>query len=204
VWNATKPGDPGTNSLGMKFAFVRAGSFWMGGGGGTPGDKQITIADDFYLGVYPVTQGEWHQLMVDVNPDPSYFSRRGSGADKVKDVSDADLEQFPVERVSWDDAQVFLKRLNERERGSGWLYRLPREAEWEYSCRGGAVSKEDCSFHFYFKEPTNDLSSDQANFDGNYPFGNGKKGGYRERTIKVGSFEANRLGLYDMHGNVWQ
>ena len=68
-----------------------------------------------------------------------------------------------------------------------------REAEWEYGCRGGATSKEECSFDFYFERPTNDLSSTQANF-------NQKIG----RTTKVGSYKANPLGLYDMHGNVWE
>ncbi len=109
-----------------------------------------------------------------------------------------------METVSWDDAQAFIKKLNEREKGSGWLYRLPTEAEWEYACRGGATSEEECSYHFYLDKPTNDLSSEQANFNGNNPFGNAPKGKYLERTTKVGSYKPNKLGLYDMHGNVWQ
>ena len=101
-------------------------------------------------------------------------------------------------------AQEFIKKLNEKEKGKGWLYRLPTEAEWEYACRGGATSEEECSYHFYFAKPTNDLSSKQANFNGNFPFGKGEKGPYLERTTKVGSYAPNKLGLYDMHGNVWQ
>lgn len=196
-----KPGEVWTNPLGMKFAFVPAGSFWMGGGEGTPGEKSTTIPDDFYLGIYLVTQGEWGLVM---NANPSHFSRRGSGADKVRDVSDSDLDRFPVENVSWDDAQEFIKRLNARDPNDGWQYRIPTEEEWEYACRGAASTKADCAFSFYFAKPTNDLSSDQANFDGNTPAGKGSKGIFRERTTKVGSFEANPLGLFDMHGNVLQ
>ena len=136
--------------------------------------------------------------------NPSYFSRDGEGKDKVKDIKDEDLKHFPVETVSWDDAQEFIKKLNEKEKGQGYLYRLPSEAEWEYACRGGATSEEECSYHFYFAKPTNDLSSKEANFDGNFPFGKADKGPYLDRTTKVGSYAPNKVGLYDMHGNVWQ
>jgi formylglycine-generating enzyme required for sulfatase activity len=103
-----------------------------------------------------------------------------------------------------DDAQVFLQKLNAREKDSAWMYRLPTEAEWEYACRGGASSKEGCSYHYYLDQPSNSLSSTQANFDGNYPNGEAAKGPYLERTSKVGSYQANRLGIFDMHGNVWE
>jgi len=122
----------------------------------------------------------------------------------VKDIPDADLKQFPVENVSWDDVQKFLEKLNAREKDKGFRYRLPREDEWEYACRGGATSERDCDFDFYFSQRTNDLSSEQANFDGRNPAGNAPKGKYLERTSKVGSYPANELGLFDMHGNVWQ
>ncbi len=197
------PARPGvfTNGLGMKFVRVPAGTFWVGGGGGQPGDEQVEIPYDFYIGVYPVTQGEWQALM---GSNPSWFSRTGNGKDQVKSIPDAELKQFPVENVSWEDAQEFIRRLNAREGNSKWVYRLPLEDEWEYSCRGGATSQADCSFHYYLDRPTNDLSSDQANFDGNYPFGSGRKGTYLQRTTKVSSYKPNRLGIYDMHGNVWE
>jgi formylglycine-generating enzyme required for sulfatase activity len=136
--------------------------------------------------------------------NPSHFSRFGGGATAVKDISDDELKLFPVESVSWNDVQEFLKKLNEQERDRSYVYRLPSEAEWEYACRGGATSEEECSYHFYFDKPTNDLSSEQANFNGNFPFGKAPKGKYLGRTTRVGAYPANKLGLYDMHGNVWQ
>jgi formylglycine-generating enzyme required for sulfatase activity len=190
-----------TNSIGIQFAWIPPGSFWMGGGGGQAGDRQAEIPEGFYLGVYPVTQEQWQKVM---GSNPSWFSRRGAGKDKVKGISDKNLAQFPVEQVSFEDVQQFLAKMNAREDYSGWVYRLPTEAEWEYSSRGGASTKEECSYHFYLEQPSNDLSSMQANFNGNYPEGRGAKGPYLERTTKVGSYKPNRLGLYDMHGNVWE
>jgi formylglycine-generating enzyme required for sulfatase activity len=106
--------------------------------------------------------------------------------------------------VSWDDAQGFIKKVNEQYRESGYLYRLPSEAEWEYACRGGATSLEECSHHFYLAQPTNDLSSEQANFAGNFPFGKAPMGPFLQRTTRVGAYPSNKLGLCDMHGNVYQ
>jgi formylglycine-generating enzyme required for sulfatase activity len=136
--------------------------------------------------------------------NPSWYVRTGNGRNEILDVSDEELKLFPVEIVSWDDAQEFIKKLNERERGRGYVYRLPTEAEWEYACRGGATSEEECSYHFYFDKPTNDLSSEQANFNGNEPFGNAPKGKFLERPTRVGAYPPNKLGLCDMHGNVFQ
>jgi len=157
------------------------------------------IAEPFEIAVHAVTQGQWEAVM---GTNPSHHSPKRTGAGK--DISDEELRLFPVENVSWYDAQEFLKRLNEKERGRGYLYRLPTEAEWEYACRGGATSEADCSFHFYFGRPTNDLSSDQANFNGESPFGNAPKRPYQARPTRVGAYPPNRLGLCDMHGNVWQ
>jgi formylglycine-generating enzyme required for sulfatase activity len=74
-------------------------------------------------------------------------------------------------------------------------YRLPSEAEWEHACRAGTKTE------FWWG---NEISTAQANYDGNYTFGKGKKGEYRERTVPVDSFQANPWGLYQVHGNVWE
>jgi formylglycine-generating enzyme required for sulfatase activity len=184
----------------MKFVNVPRGTFWMSKDNENA-QKQVTIEEDFELAAYTVTQGQWEEVM---GNNPSWFSRRGNGKAKVENVSDADLQRFPVENMSWDDVQKFVTKLNEREKGKGWLYRLPKEAEWEYACRGAATSKEECSFDFYLEKPTNDLSWNQANFWSDIPGGNGAKGPKLERTTKVGSYAPNKLGLHDMHGNLWQ
>ncbi len=184
----------------MKFVHVPKGTFWMGGRD-NPLQKQVTIERDFQLAAYCVTQGQWEAVM---GTNPSWFSRQGPGKDKVANITDEDLARFPVEQVSWDDAQEFIKKLNAREAGTGWTYRLPKAAEWEYGCRNAAQSKEECSFDFYLPHGTNDLSSTQANFDGGYPAGKGEKGPNLLRTAKVGLYAPNKVGLYDMHGNVWQ
>src|SRR5262249_47747233 len=189
-----------TDDVLMTFVRLPKGTFYMGWDGKKKGVK-TAIPEDFEIAVHDVTQGQWQAVM---GERPSYFSRFGRGRNEIKTLSDEELKLLPVEGVSWDDAQEFIRRLNEKERGRGYWYRLPTEAEWEYACRGGATSEKECSHHFYFDKPTNDLSSEQANFDGNFPFGEAPKGKNLGRLSRVGAYPSNKLGLCDMHGNVWQ
>jgi formylglycine-generating enzyme required for sulfatase activity len=99
---------------------------------------------------------------------------------------------LPVEQVNWNDAVEFCQKISQK---AGRTFRLPTEAEWEYACRAGTTTP------FYFG---NTISTEQANYDGNYTYGNGVKGVHRQKTTSVGSFPANAWGLHDMHGNVWE
>jgi formylglycine-generating enzyme required for sulfatase activity len=194
-----EPPKPKDGPLGMKFVPLPKGTTYLGWDGTKGSAKKTEIKEDFEIAIHTVTQGQWEKVM---GKNPSYFSRDGEGKDAVKDIKDEDLKHFPVESVSWDDAKEFINKLNEKEKGKGWTYRLPIEAEWEYACRGGATTEEECSYYFYFAKPTNDLSSKEANFNGDYPDGKGEKGLYLGRPTKVGSYAPNKLGLCDMHGNV--
>lgn len=169
-----------TNSIGMKFVWIPPGNFMMGSPREEKGREaeetqhKVTLTKGFYMGVYTVTQEQWKEVM---GNNPSWFKGE---------------KNLPVEKVSWNDCQEFVKKLREKDKKS---YRLPTEAEWEYCCRAGTTSP------FHFGET---ISTDQANYDGNYVYGSGKKGVWREKTTPVGSFPANAWGLHDMHGNVWQ
>jgi formylglycine-generating enzyme required for sulfatase activity len=188
-----------TNSIGMALVRVPAGKFTMGSPraeasrADDEAEHAVEIARPYYIGAYLVTQEEYQKV---VGKNPSWFSRTGPSRARAKDL---DTSHFPVENVSWRDAQQFCERLIELDRkgGAARTYRLPTEAEWEYACREAGASK--APFHFGAQ-----LGSGQANFDGNFPYGGADKGPYLARPCKVGSYKPNKLGLYDMHGNIWQ
>jgi len=186
------------NSIGMELVYIPAGDFMMGSSeeeiadavfkrkkytsdakrddfaNETPRHK-VSIKQGFWMGKFEVTQAQWQAVMGD---NPSKFTECGANC--------------PVEQVSWDDIQVFLKKLNARD--SQFEYRLPTEAEWEYAAR----AKTTTVFSF-----GDSLNSSQANFDGNYPYAS-TTGKYVGKTVAVGSYQPNGFGLYDMHGNVWE
>jgi sulfatase modifying factor 1 len=191
------------NSIGMRFALVSPGRFLMG----SPPEEaersedekphEVDVTRAFWLGVFAVTQRQWQTVM---GNNPSWFCAGGEGAGLVKGK---DTDDFPVETVSWEDAQEFLKKLNALadKTNNPLTYRLPSEAQWEYACRGGPTSS---SKPFHFEHPTDSLSCHQANFNGKYPYGGAGKRKPLKRTCKVGSYRPNRLGLYDVHGNVFE
>ena len=134
----------------------------------------------FFMGRYPVTQAQYQALM-GTNPATEYEADRFVAPNK------------PVVGVSWQDATEFCQRLSAQ---TGRTYRLPSEAEWEYACRAGTQTP------FYFGKT---LTTEVANYDGNYTYADGPKGEFRNGTIPVDLIGlANRFGLSDMHGNVWE
>ena len=151
------------NTLGMKFVYLPAGTIQVG----SRGQRQEQI-EGFFMQTTEVTQGQWKQVM---DRNPSFF----------KDCGD----DCPVENVSWNDAQEFIRRLNERE-GTG-KFRLSTPGEWEYACNSGRGST------FGYGNSERQLG-DYAWYEGNA----------RERTHPVAKKKPNQWGLYDMHGNVME
>ena len=177
------------NGIELEMVLIPGGSFIMGSQEEEEGSSdnerpqhQVTIKP-FCFGKYPITQAQWQAVAAlppvkqELKPNPSRFK----GANR------------PIECVSWHDAVEFCNRLSNHTQRP---YRLPSEAEWEYACRAGTTTP------FHFGET---ITTDLANYNGNYTYGNGVKGSHRKETTEVGSFKiANQFGLYDMHGNVWE
>ena len=118
-WKGCEPADAvleRDDSILMTFVRLPKGTFYMGWDGTKKGVK-TEIAEDFEIAVHDVTQGQWQAVM---GENPSWFKRDGGGSGYIRDVSDEELKLFPVEQVSWDDAQAFIRKLNEKERGSEW------------------------------------------------------------------------------------
>jgi formylglycine-generating enzyme required for sulfatase activity len=167
----------------MTFVLVPPGKFLMGSRAhekGRDDDEPLheaTLTEPFDLAKTETTQAQYRVLGLH---DPSHF--------KGNDL--------PVEQVSWEEAQDWAEQLT-KKRGDQHLYRLPTEAEWEYACRGGRPSYQPFGIG-----AGRALSSREANFDGNFPYGRAEEGKYLAATCAVASYPANAFGLHDMHGNV--
>ena len=167
---------------------IPAGEFQMGsptseGGRYYPeeGPQHRVTVSSFALEMTEVTFDEWDACV------------RGGGCNGYRpDDAGWGRGSRPVINVSWEDAQAYVSWLSAE---TGAAYRLPSESEWEYAARAGTTTP----FHTGAT-----ISTDQANYDGNYVYGSGRRGTYRERTTPVGTFAPNAFGLYDVHGNVWE
>ena len=164
------------NPIGMELVLIPPGSFMMGANNISSDEKpvhRVTINNGFYMGKYEVTIAEWRKVMVDL-PE---------GMKKDLDSKFKRSDRQPVLRVKWDEMQEFIGKLNAR--GDGYTYRLPSEAEWEYACRAKTTTPLRVRLS---------LSSEQANFNGNGPYGAAAKGVFGRRR-SGGKFSAERLGL---------
>ena len=162
---------------------IKGGTFQMGSPDTEPerssDEKQheVTVSD-FQMGKYEVTQKQWTAIM---NNNPSNFKG----------------DNLPVESVSWNEVQVFLSRLNQATEKTGHKFSLPTEAQWEYAARAGTKTP------FYQGDR---ITTTYANFNSDYDY-NGCGANTKNsvgQTVKVDSYQANALGLYNMAGNVWE
>jgi formylglycine-generating enzyme required for sulfatase activity len=165
----------------LELVAVPGGSFLMGSAAGEAeratdeGPQHPVSVRPFLLGRYEVTQAQWKAVM---GRNPSHFQRCGGDC--------------PVENVSWNDVQAFIRKLSQ---ATGHRYRLPSEAEWEYAARGGTGTPFSSGVT---------LTAAQANFNAANTYAGSTPGPYRKSPLRVGRFAPNAFGLYDMHGNVWE
>ena len=159
------------NGIKLEMMFIPAGKFKMGspekedGRDSDERQHEVTLTKHYYMGKFAVTQEQWEHLMAN-NP------------------SDYKGPKLPVNNLSWNDCQEFIKKLNAKTNG---VYRLPTEAEWEYACRAG--TKTAYSF-----------GDEISPLDANYR--HSKVGGSENGGFAIGRYKPNEFGLYSMHGEV--
>lgn len=160
-----------TDAVAQVFALAPAGSFTMGSPASEDGRSsdenqvEVTLSQPFWLAKTEVTQAQWEAVM---GSNPSSFKG----------------PNLPVETVSWEDAQAFIAKLNEKQiLPPGWKFALPTEAQWEYACRAGE------------KGPYSGGTLDEVGW---------YEGNSESRTHEVGQKKPNSWGLHDMHGNVYE
>jgi formylglycine-generating enzyme required for sulfatase activity len=178
------------DALPLQVILIPGGSFLMGSPNDEPeresreSPQHIVNIPQCFMGRYPITQAQWKAVATTIP--------------KVDRNLEADPSRFtgdnrPVESISWYDAVEFCERLKKQTKRP---YRLPSEAEWEYACRARTTTP----FHF-----GKAITTEVANYNGNYIYNDGPKGEYRQETTPVDHFKAaNAFGLSDMHGNVWE
>jgi formylglycine-generating enzyme required for sulfatase activity len=165
----------------MEFVLLPAGDFVAGSPSTETGHQDdevlypVRISRPFYIATREVTAAEWAAVM---NPDHAPLDATAAG--------------LPIVNVTWHEARQFIDRLNE---GKPWRLRLPSETEWEYACRAGTTTPYSTGER---------LSTDDANYNGDFPLPGQPRGENRGRVSPVGSFAPNRWGVFDMHGNVWE
>jgi len=164
----------------QRMRWIKPGKFMMGSPveekerGSNETQHEVILTEGFWMADTTCTQELWEAVMGD---NPANFKG----------------PQRPVEQVSWEDCKTFMDKINQLIPGLELC--LPTEAQWEYACRAGTESP------FSFGK---NITTEQVNYDGNYPYGDGKKGKYREETVDVKLLPCNAWGLYQMHGNVWE
>ena len=196
---------------GAEFLFIKGGVFLMGSPGEEDGRKedetqhQVKVGD-FFLAKHTVTLAQFESFIsessyiTDADKDGGSYAWSGKEWTKKSGVNwrcdakgnEQKDKQHPVLHVSWNDAVAYCRWMSEKRKAN---FRLPTEAEWEYACRAGTATP--------FNTGEN-LTTDQANYNGNYPYKKFPKGKYVGKTTLMGSYPANRWGLHDMHGNVWE
>lgn len=206
---------PSTKQLAVPsgFVLIYGGQFTMG----SPENEVDRSADetqhqvkvsDFYLCKYTVTYAEFKKFIeasgyqtdtektgssnISEGPDRNQKKVVNWRHDHTGNLRQPAEENHPVLHVSWNDTFAYCEWLSI---SIGKTFRLPTEAEWEYACRAGTATP--------FNTGTN-LTTDQANYNGNYPYNHNNKGLYRKSTVAVDNFAPNSWGLYNMHGNVWE